>query len=41
MAYMWFPMMEWNAIVVFVLVAWFAVETFGWAANLLPDDIRM
>lgn len=41
MAYMWFPMMRWNAIIVFVLVSWFAVETFGWAANLLPDDIRI
>ncbi len=41
MAYMWYPMMRWNAIVIFVLVSWFAIETFGWAANLLPDDIRM
>ncbi len=22
-------------------MSWFAIETFGWAANLLPDDIRM
>ncbi len=41
MAYMWYPMMRWNAILIFVLVSWFAIETFGWAANLLPDDIRM
>lgn len=41
MAYMWLPMMAWNAILVFVLVSWFAIETFGWAANLLPDDIRI
>jgi len=41
MAYMWFPMMRWNAIVIFVLVSWFAIEVFGWAANLFPDDTRM
>jgi hypothetical protein len=41
MAYMWYPMMRWNAILIFVLVSWFAIEAFGWAANLLPDDIRM
>jgi hypothetical protein len=41
MAYMWYPMMRWNAILIFVLVSWFAIETFGWAANLLPDDTRM
>ena len=41
MAYMWYPMMRWNAILIFVLVSWFAIETFGWAANLLPDDIRI
>ena len=41
MAYMWYPMMRWNAILIFVLVSWFAVETFGWAANLFPDDSRM
>lgn len=40
MAYMWFPMTGWNAIVIFVLVSWFAIETFGWAANLLPDEVR-
>lgn len=40
MAYMWFPTMRWNAIVIFVLVSWFAIETFGWAANLFPDDVR-
>ena len=40
MAYMWFPMMRWNAILIFVLVSWFAIETFGWAANLFPDDVR-
>ncbi len=34
------PMMGWNAILVFVQVSWFAIETFGWAANLLPDDVR-
>ena len=41
MAYMWYPMMRWNAILIFVLVSWFAIEAFGWAANLLPDDTRM
>lgn len=41
MAYMWYPMMRWNATLIFVLVSWFAIETFGWAANLLPDDTRM
>lgn len=41
MAYMWYPMMRWNAIVIFVLVSWFAIETFGWAANLFPDDVRI
>lgn len=40
MAYMWYPMMRWNAILIFVLVSWFAIETFGWAANLFPDDVR-
>ena len=40
MAYMWYPMMSWNATVVFVLVSWFGIETIGWAANLLPDDTR-
>ena len=40
MAYMWYPMMRWNAILVFALVSWFAVETFGWSANLFPDDVR-
>ena len=40
MAYMWYPMTDWNAVLVFVLVAWFAIEAFGWAANLLPDDVR-
>jgi hypothetical protein len=40
MIYMWFPMMRWNAIAIFVLVSWFAIETFGWAANLFPDDSR-
>jgi len=40
MAYMWYPMMRWNAIVIFALVSWFAIEGFGWAANLLPDDAR-
>jgi hypothetical protein len=37
---MWFPMMRWNAIVIYVLVSWFAIEAFGWAANLFPDDMR-
>lgn len=41
MAYMWYPMMRWNAILIFVLVSWFAIETFGWVANLLPDDVRI
>ncbi|MFN8102567.1 MAG: DUF5134 domain-containing protein [Mycobacterium sp.] len=41
MAYMWYPMMRWNAIAIFVLVSWFAIEAFGWAANLFPDDVRM
>lgn len=40
MIYMWFPMMRWNAIAIFVLVSWYAVEMFGWAANLFPDDVR-
>lgn len=40
MAYMWYPMTDWNAILVFVLVSWFAIETFGWAGNVLPDDVR-
>lgn len=41
MAYMWYPMMRWNAVVIFILVSWFAIETFGWAAGLLPDDVRI
>ena len=41
MIYMWYPMMGWNAIVIFVLVSWFAIETFGWVADLLPDEARM
>ena len=41
MACMWYPMMRWNAVLIFVLVSWFAVEAFGWIANLLPDDTRM
>lgn len=41
MAYMWYPMMRWNAILIFVLVSWFAIEAFGWVVNLFPDDIRM
>ena len=41
MAYMWYPMMRWNAIIIFVLVSWFAIETFGWTANLFPDDVRI
>lgn len=41
MAYMWYPMMGWNAIIIFVLVSWFAIEAFGWAANLFPDDVRI
>lgn len=40
MIYMWYPMMKWNPIAIFVLVSWFAVETFGWAVNLFPDDVR-
>jgi hypothetical protein len=40
MIYMWYPMMRWNSILIFVLVSWFAIETFGWIANLLPDDVR-
>ena len=39
MAYMWYPMMRWNAILIFVLVSWFAIETFGWAATS-SDDVR-
>lgn len=41
MAYMWYPMMKWNPILIFVLVSWFAIEAFGWAANLFPDDVRI
>lgn len=41
MVYMWYPMMRWNAILIFVLVSWFAMEAFGWAANLFPDDVRI
>lgn len=41
MAYMWYPVVRWNAILIFALVSWFAVETFGWAANLFPDNVRM
>jgi hypothetical protein len=41
MAYMWYPMMRWNAIAIFVLVSWFAIEAFGWTADLLPDDVRI
>lgn len=41
MIYMWYPMMRWNAVVIFLLVSWFAVETFGWTANLFPDDVRI
>lgn len=40
MIYMWYPMMRWNATVIFVLVAWFAIKAFGWCTNLFPDDIR-
>jgi hypothetical protein len=41
MIYMWYPMMRWNAILIFVLVSWFAIEAAGWVANLLPDDVRL
>lgn len=40
MIYMWYPLMSWNAIAIFVLVSWFAIETFGWAVDLFPDDVR-
>lgn len=41
MIYMWYPMMRWNVVAIFGLISWFAIETFGWAANLFPDDVRM
>ncbi len=41
MIYMWYPMMRWNAVLIFVLISWFAIETFGWAVNLFPDDTRL
>jgi hypothetical protein len=40
MVYMWYPMMRWNAILIFALVCWFAIEAFGWVTNLFPDDVR-
>ena len=37
MAYMWFPMMRWNAILIYVLVSWFAAEAFGWLTDVFPS----